>query len=336
MRKKMRNKIIFILLFGCLFFGFSSCNKDNKTSTEEDSAYGKRIIETGELAAVDVRAFILQRYGNYWYRMKIIGLLDQGTKVKEGDSIIQLDPTEIKKYIVDVESNLESQKAVIAKLLVDQSNRRSELQSNLKSEQASFDLKKLELESFRFESDKARKMKQLEFKQAEISIKKVKRQVDLYEIIARNDLKVQRVREKQLVTQLNDARKILPALTIRTPIDGIFQVGRNNRNGQTLKIGDEIYIGNMMGNVPDLKWMKVFTCVNERDFMKIKNGQKVDVRLDALPKVAFKGEISYIGKLCHLKDEKSKQKVFDVEVKMLVSDERLKPGMTVSCEYVLD
>jgi len=334
MRKKMRNKFIFILLFGILFLGFNSCGAGDKTSTEEDSAYGKRIVETGELAAVDVRAFILQRYGNYWYRMKIIGLLDQGTKVKEGDSIIQLDPTEIKKYIVDVESNLESQKAVIAKLLVDQSNRRSELQSSLKSEQASFDLKKLELESFRFESDKARKIKQLEFKQAEISIKKVKRQVDLYEIIARNDMKVQRVREKQLVTQLNDARKILPDLTIRTPIDGIFQVGRNNRNGQTLKIGDEIYIGNMMGNVPDLKWMKVYTCINERDFMKIKTGQKVDVRLDALPKVAFKGEVTYIGKLCHLKDEKSKQKVFDVEVKMLVSDERLKPGMTVSCEYI--
>ena len=330
----MRNKFIFILLFGILFLGFNSCGAGDKTSTEEDSAYGKRIVETGELAAVDVRAFILQRYGNYWYRMKIIGLLDQGTKVKEGDSIIQLDPTEIKKYIVDVESNLESQKAVIAKLLVDQSNRRSELQSSLKSEQASFDLKKLELESFRFESDKARKIKQLEFKQAEISIKKVKRQVDLYEIIARNDMKVQRVREKQLVTQLNDARKILPNLTIRTPIDGIFQVGRNNRNGQTLKIGDEIYIGNMMGNVPDLKWMKVYTCVNERDFMKIKTGQKVDVRLDALPKVAFKGEVTYIGKLCHLKDEKSKQKVFDVEVKMLVSDEQLKPGMTVSCEYI--
>jgi hypothetical protein len=53
-----------------------------------------------------------------------------------------------------------------------------------------------------------------------------------------------------------------------------------------------------------------------------------------MPKLKFMGEISYIGKLCHLKNEKSKQKVFDVEVRILKSDARLKPGMTVSCEYL--
>ncbi len=330
----MKNSIKHIFFYGWMLLLFAACSSGNDKSVEAVNDKGQKIIETGELMAVDVRAFILQRYGAYWYRMKVIGLMEQGKKVKKGDSIIQLDPTEIKKYVVDVESELETQKATIAKMLVDQSNRRSDLQSNLKSELASFDLKKLELESYRFESEKARKIKDLEFKQAEIGLKKVKRQVELYEIIARNDLKVQRVREKQLVTQLNDAKNILPALTIRTPIDGIFQVGTNRRNDEALKIGDEIYVGNMMGNVPDLKWMKVNTCVNERDFLKIKIGQKVKVRLDALPKVAFKGEVSYIGKLCHLKDEKSKQKIFDVEVKMLSTDERLKPGMTVSCEYI--
>ena len=90
-----------------------------------------------------------------------------------------------------------------------------------------------------------------------------------------------------------------------------------------------------MGNVPDLTWMKVNSAIGERDFLKIHKGQKVIVRLDALPKISFDGEVTYIGRLCHLKDEKSKQKVFDVEVKMLKSDERLKPGMTVSCEYIL-
>ncbi len=333
---EMKRRFINILISGCLLLLISSCNSGKKDAADLGADKSHRIVETGDLMAVDIRAFVLQRYGNYWYRMKVIGLIEQGAKVQKGDSVIQLDPTEIKKFIVDVESNLEAQKATIAKMLVDQSNRRSDLQSNLKSEQASFDLKKLELESFRFESDKAKKVKELEFKQAEITIRKVKRQVELYEVIARNDLKVQRLREQQLVTQLNDAHKILPALTIRTPIDGIFQIGYNNRNGQMLKIGDEIYVGNVMGSVPGMKWMKVNTCVNERDFLKVKVGQKVKVRLDALPKVVFNGEVSYVGKLCRLKNANSKQKIFDVEVKMLTSDERLKPGMTVSCEYVLD
>jgi len=56
--------------------------------------------------------------------------------------------------------------------------------------------------------------------------------------------------------------------------------------------------------------------------------------LDALPKVIFDGEVTYIGKLCRLKERNSRQKVFDVEVTIRKPDERLKPGMTVSCEFL--
>ena len=90
-----------------------------------------------------------------------------------------------------------------------------------------------------------------------------------------------------------------------------------------------------MGYVPDLTWMKVETCINENDFLRINVGTKVLVRLDALPEVAFEGEVSRIGRFCHPRDYNNpRQKVFDVEVRLLVSDERLKPGMTVSCQYL--
>jgi hypothetical protein len=89
-----------------------------------------------------------------------------------------------------------------------------------------------------------------------------------------------------------------------------------------------------MGNVPELKWMKVNTFINETDYPKLYVGQKVTVRLDATPEIKFNGEVAYIGKLCRFREYNSKQKGFDVEVKMLEPDERLKPGMTVSCEFL--
>lgn len=80
--------------------------------------------------------------------------------------------------------------------------------------------------------------------------------------------------------------------------------------------------------------MKVYTQVNEADFLKISIDQKVAVRLDALPKVVFDGKVTYLGKLCREKERNSRQKVFDVEVEILKPDDRLKPGMTVSCEFL--
>jgi len=331
----MKNrKIITVLLFSAVLLFIISCGKTKKDGITDQKNNGRKIVETGELAAVDSRAFMLARYGNYWYQMKIIGILKHGTIVKAGDSLIQLDPSDIKKYIIERESQLETQLAVLAKLNVYQNNNRQDLSSRLKNEIASFDLRKLELESSRFESDRIRKIKGLEFEQAKIELAKVKRLMILSKTIEVNDLKIELIKEKQLKDEIKNAYGILPKLTIRTPISGIFQIGTNRRTGEMIKIGDDIYPGSVMGNVPDLTWMKVITYISENDFLKIKSGQKVIIRLDALPKVSFKGEIIYIGKLCHLKDDKSRQKVFDVEVKLLKSDERLKPGMTVSCEYL--
>ncbi len=321
----------FLTLLPLLF----SCGKREKAQTEQTlTREGKTIIETGELAAVNSKSFVLQRYGRRWYEMRVIGVLEHGAIVEAGDSILQLDPSDIQKFIIEQENNLETQLANLEKMYVDQENNIREYESRIRSEEASFDLKKLELESSRFESERFRRIKKLEFEQAEITLAKERRKLELLKIINANDIKKQEITVRQVKNEVENAYSLIPELTIRTPISGVFQLAHNWRTGNLLKVGDNIYPGNNLANVPELKWMKVNTQINETDFLKIRVGQKVIVRLDALPKVAFEGEVAYIGKLCHYKDDKSRQKVFDVEIKILEPDERLKPGMTVSCEYL--
>jgi HlyD family secretion protein len=332
MRQRGIGKLLIVLTATMLLFACSGGNTGNNETIDKS---GNKIIETGELAAIDSRSFIMPRFNRMWFMPKIIGLLKHGTVVKAGDSIIQIDPADVKKIIIERQNQLETQMAVIEKLKVDQSNKEQELASQLKSETATFDLRKLELEASRFESERILKIKKLEFEQAKIEYSKVVKQIKANKIIRYNDLKIELLKAAQMKTDLQNAKNVLPRLTVRTPISGIFQIGTNWRTGDLIKLGDEVYPGNNMGNVPDLTWMKVNSSVGERDFLKVYKGQKVIVRLDALPKIKFEGEVSYMGRLCHLKDEKSKQKVFDVEIRMLKSDERLKPGMTVSCEYIL-
>jgi biotin carboxyl carrier protein len=323
-----------ILTFSVLLF-IISCN-DKTHEEEKQKAIGKNIIETGELAAVNSKSFVLARYGRYWYQMRVIGILEHGAIVNPGDSIIQLDPTEIKRFIIERESKLETELATLEKLRVDQDNKTNELTSNIKNEKSNFSLKAVELESSRFESERLRKIKEFEFKQAEINLSKEEKKLELYQIIASNELKIQIIKVRQVKNEIESAYDILPKLTLRSPIAGVFQIAQNWQTNSLVKVGDNIYTGNNLANVPELEWMKVNTYINENDFLKIRLGQKVAVRLDALSNVVFDGQVSYIGKLCHLRDNnnKTRQKVFDVEVHMLKSDLRLKPGMTVSCEYL--
>ncbi len=334
----MRKRALYIVMpfaLGVLLAGVS-CGKKNGEDEAARQAARKNIVETGELAAVNSKSFVMPRYGRNWYMMRVIGILEHGALVSPGDSIIQLDPSDIRKFIVDRETSLETQLAALEKLQVDQANSENAADSRIRSELATFELKKIELESSRFESERYRKIKALEFRQAEITLAKEKRKMELAGIINENNLKIQRIRVRQIENDINYAKDLIPALTIRTPIEGVFQIAHNYRTGALVKVSDEIYTGNNLANVPELKWMKVNTYISEQDFLKIHNGQKVAVRLDALPNVVFDAEIAYIGKLCHRKDEKSRQKVFDVEVHIAKSDERLKPGMTVSCEYLTD
>ncbi|MFA9388666.1 MAG: efflux RND transporter periplasmic adaptor subunit [Prolixibacteraceae bacterium] len=332
MRKEITRILVLLSLSGGILL---SCSKQNaQYPSLQKGDFTQTIIETGELAAVEAKSFVLPRFGRYWYEMKIVGLLDHGTRVAAGDSIIQLDPTEIKKFIIDRENELETQKANLEKTIVQIENQKSDKHSSLLNEQAAFDLKKLELEQFRFESDKAKKIKQLEFQQAQLRLDKIKKNIELYKIISKNELTIQKIRVMRIEEEIKGAYDVLPRLTIRTPIPGIFQVAKKRRSRDLIKVGDEIYVGNNMGNVPDLTWMKANTIINEADVLKVFVGQKVNVRLDALHDVIFPGEISYISKLCRPIENNSRQKIFDIEVKISTSDERLKPGMTVSCEFI--
>lgn len=329
---KWYNKHIGYFAFLLLLATSCSSNDDEDRGTKKQR--GEAIIETGEVAAVNYKSFPLARFGRQFWEMKLIGLLEHGAIVQEGDSVIQLDPTDVNKMIVDQEANLETELATLQTLKINQENQISAIESNVKTEMASFNLKKIELESTRFEAEKTKRIKQLEFQQAEIRLQKEKSKRELNKIIMKNELHIQEVRVAQVQNQIKSAYDILPKLTVRTEISGVFQVGRSWRNGLALKVGDAVYPGQTMGSVPELKWMKIETHVGETDFLKIHVGQKVAVRLDAMPDVVFDGEVAYIGKLCKKKEETSREKIFDVEVTMLSIDPRLKPGMTVSCEYL--
>ena len=315
-----------LLLVSC---GGSALRDERAAELQE-----RHIVETGELSAVRTKAFVLPRFGRFG-SFRIIGLAEHGKVIHEGDSVIQLDPANVTKYIIERETALESQLASLEKMLVNQENRDSEAESTIKSELATYELRKLTYEAAQFESERTKKIKELEFQQATIQLNLAKRKLELNAIINENDLKIQQIRVAQIKKDIQNAYDIIPQLTIRSAIPGIFQISRNHRSGQLLQIGDEVWRGNTMASVPDLTWMKVETQINENDFLRIKEGDKVLVRLDALPEVSFDGYISNIGLFCHAKDpNKPRQKVFDVEVRLVQSDERLKPGMTVSCEFL--
>jgi multidrug efflux pump subunit AcrA (membrane-fusion protein) len=298
-------------------------------------SFRQSIKQTGELEAVKASFIPMPSIDwQYGYQFKIIGLADHGKIVHKGDSIIKLDPTSVYKFIIEREDMVENELADAKKQVVQSENNIQELTAQLKSEQAAYDLKKLEVDRSKFDSDVKKRIKELEFQQEIIKLNKVKRNLDLKPRLNDYDRHIQRIKVVQRQNELNNAKEALKLFLLRSPLDGIFQVAVNEftENPQMWKVGDTPYQGQILASIPDVTRMKVKTYVNESDAKRIQKGLKVIVRLDALPSIPFKGSITEISKICVARD---KEKVFNVVVGIDESDLRLKPGMTVNCEYIL-
>jgi HlyD family secretion protein len=321
---------LFIIALSLLIFG---CKRQQESGYSVMKGHFRQsVIETGELEAINASYLSMPRINyEYGYSFKIIGLAEHGKNVHKGDPVITVDPSSVQKFIIERSESLENEIASTNKLKAQIINNIQDLRAQLKNEQASYDIKKLGMEKSGFEAAGIKRVIELEFRQAEIKLKKIQRNLELKPKLDSLDLHIQMIRVKQKENELKAAQETLAKLVVPSPLDGIFVVEDNWRTGRMIRIGDEVYLGSPVARIPDIRTMKVKGFIMENDISRIRPGLKVIIRLDALPSVPFNGEISFVGKVCIEKDEK---KVFPSEVIISESDLRLKPGMTVSCEYI--
>ncbi|MBP1665459.1 MAG: family efflux transporter [Bacteroidetes bacterium] len=310
-----------------------SCNNKKKSGYMVLSGpFIESVIETGELQAVHAATMTMPRINSiYGYNLKIIGLAEHGKQVQKGDPVIRVDPSSVQKYIIEKRESLENEIASANKLKAQIINNMQDLKAQRRNEQALYDIKKLQLEKSAFESQGIKKVIELEFRQAEIRLNKIKRNLELRPKLDSLDYRIQQIKVIQKENELEAAEETLNQLVVCSPLDGIFVIERNNRTGQTIKAGDDVYLGSIVARIPDIQTMKVNGFVLENDISKIKPGLSVIVRLDALPSVPFHGKINKVSRVCI---EQDKKKVFLTDVLLSETDLRLKPGMTVRCEYI--
>jgi HlyD family secretion protein len=87
--------------------------------------------------------------------------------------------------------------------------------------------------------------------------------------------------------------------------------------------------GTTLMTIADLSVMQIKAGVNEVDVGKIRDGQEVTIDVDAYPNVKFHGLISHVAPAARNVEG---VKIFDIEIDITDTDERLKPGMTANIE----
>ena len=134
--------------------------------------------------------------------------------------------------------------------------------------------------------------------------------------------------------RVRDIEEVLAGFTVTAPASGMV-IYKKEWRGNKRKVGSTINpMDRVVATLPDLTSMISKTYVNEIDVSKMKTGQKVNITIDAFPKKAFNGVVSYVANIGE-KLPNTNDKVFEVQIKIDGSDPALRPSMTTGNKIII-
>jgi HlyD family secretion protein len=264
--------------------------------------------------------------------LQILRIVDNATKVKKGDFLVEFDATAVKQKLAEDKSAVTSAEAEI---------QQARAAARLKEEQDVTDVMtaKYDAEKARMDASKQEILSVIEGEQAKLKLadaeqkqKENEAKLKADRAAAVSDLASKQQKHDQAAFQVQLDERALDSLTLRAPLDGVVAL-QNHWQPQgsptTFKPGDRAWPGAAIAELPDGSELKVSARVEEAERGQLKLGQTASVRLDALPDRNFDGHVDTISPTASL-DFGAGWPVprnFAVDLGLSGSDARLAPGM---------
>jgi HlyD family secretion protein len=330
----MIKRMIF-LMFTILLSCKGKEASDTQVIKVKRGTFMEDITEQGTVEAVNSISVsaptISYRYG----ALKIAKIVEDGSEVSKGDTIMIFDPSEIKRAIIQAEQQLEIARAEYEKLKSTQVSEIEDLEADLELVRISQEISRINFETSTYEPEATKKEIKLKLESATIALNRAMEQIENKKIIHREDLIQKSLTIKQLTNTLSEANRSLSNLFVVSPANGIIIKEENWITSQKWAVGDQPWSGSKIIELPDLSAMRAEVKINEVDVSKIIPGQRVEIRPDAYSDSIYSAKVESVANLAQNKDYKSKIKIFPVQISILGQTKKLLPGLTVNCRIIV-
>jgi len=266
--------------------------------------------------------------------LKILNIVPEGTIVKEGDYVAQLDKSSYNNTLKTELDNLSTLQASLQMKILDTAVVLTNLRDDIKNQVYVVEEASIVLDQSKYEPpatirkaamdlDKARRT--LEQKKMGYSLKLAQ---SLSEINNQKQILARRTR------YVTDLEQYLAKFTITAPSSGMI-IYKKDRNGTKRKEGSSINpFDGVIATLPDLSTMISKIYVSEIDVSKVKTGKKVNIIVDAFPKKTYSGTVNSIANVGEQLPN-SDAKMFEVQIKVDGSDPALRPSMTTGNKIII-
>ncbi len=288
----------------------------------------------GNLRAARSTPLLVPRSESDFFR--VAWMAPDGGVVHAGEVVVRFDPTEIEKTLADAEGDLASARlkadkqkasdnADIAKLEQDAAVARNEVENARrfqKKDPTVFSRNEI-IQSEMDESLAAEK---------EIHAREVGR---TRQDLARADRGLAAVDIRQAEMKIRQARTNLGALVMAAPHDGVLVYKRDYR-GELPHVGDQVWSGSTLAEIPDLAVMQAEVYVLEADAGGLAAGRPATLTVESEPGIERAARIARVDSLAKPRLKGSPVQFFAVTLDLAHTDPRtMKPGQRVAVQLRL-
>jgi len=339
----MKKSRIYIGIFGIIFLAvivwiIIGPRKEKETTFKVPVKSGTFVITvttTGELEAKSSEKIygpIGLRDFRIW-QIKIEDIIPDGTVVDSGDYVAALDRTELVNKIKDQELDVERLQTQYTKTQLDTTMEMRTSRDNLVNLKYSLEERQIVVDQSIYEPPATQRQAQIELDKARRNYEQAIENYELKLQKAQADMQDISAQLKKAQSEMNKAMSLLDQFTIFAPKSGMV-IYRRGWDGQKQGIGSTISVWDpVVAELPNLKEMKSKTYINEIDISKVKNGQQVNIGVDAFPDRKYTGivtEVANIGQQL----PNTNAKVFEVVIEVNEFDSILRPAMTTKNEIL--
>jgi multidrug efflux pump subunit AcrA (membrane-fusion protein) len=271
--------------------------------------------------------------------LRIVWMVPAGSRLKVGDAVVRFDPSSAKQQLQEKEAQLQQMEAQLKQAeaearLQTEDDRRDLSEAGHQVERAKIEVVKSELES------------RLKGEEAAVDLgvseqKKTVQQAKLKFNEASSSAKIASIRRQRDKAEADVAitKRRLERMEVKAPLSGMVNYLQNFSQGwmnaKPFKVGDQVWPGSVIGEIPDLKTIEMEGKIEEIDRGQMTVGQDVRVRIDSLPETTFPAKLDQLSPLTEMGFEWPPTRSFKGYASIAKDDERLRPGMNGRMDVVL-
>jgi HlyD family secretion protein len=267
----------------------------------------------------------------------ITRLIPPGTRVKQGDLLVEFDRQNQLQTALDRRAELNDLEQQIVRKQAEERAAQARDDSDIQLAESGLARAKLEMAKNdmipRIQAE--RNTQALE--QAEARLEQLKQTYGLKRQAAEADLEILRIRRVKAESAMLQAEANAARMEVRSPIAGlaVLRTIWKANNMAEVQEGDEVRPGVPVVDIVNPAIMRVRAKVNQADVNELRAGQAVRIGLDAYPALEFDGVVAQISPLAVTSSLSPKIRNFTALVDVHGSHPNLMPDLTASIDVEL-